>query len=789
MFLEAARFEGGNLMMEQIFIANRFKSKKLITQLFTVLVGFSGILMLVVSIVVSHQTTTTFINNNNLVYSNTLKVSTRTMDALFAGYHDSLTHITYDANIIDFVVTPKPRSSASNNRVWSVLSGYCQENEAIQEVYLYVQKTNQILSSTYKTSTLEYFQEKELIVNHMTNAPATTLLKSGRTSSIVMYKKHIYIVRDFPLNGEKRLGTLFMKINPSALYHNSLDGSQTSYSSILAYDDAWNPLFPELLDYQALATEVAAALPLMKEEQPNTTYINGQHYYLHTAELSHINLLLAVNDSAFIPSMQIVMQNSFPFFALILVLSGLLTICILYLSYMPVLRLTRLVSAAEESEDEYREEFPQEYPEHGKEENEWHYLTKRFLSISDKKQQLDHILNHMIPKISREFYFELLNGKPMEQQYIRNLLTNTKSPLKAEGKYEVAAITFAETLDEPKKTQILDTLCHVLNEDMEKICHYVTQPIDESLYAIIIQFESSTPAHQITDLEIRLEQAFYNSFPGQHQLAWFEIGPKCTSLQNISVSYVECLQRLALKKYPDKQALPAPKKTPDDSIIPDYQYFQLQLKSIAGFLLVEDISSAAQKARQICLTVWQGNFREDTQKAYGYYRVAFLNMLAAYNITGTTQEELAFIFQNDAFVAAQLAEDDELLLYMEHFCDGAIHLWAEKIQKQQHKYLVKVRHYIENNFDNPDLSLNLLAEQCNTTTSYLSRLFKDSFGINFIEYLNQYRIDKAKELLESEQSVKEVAITTGFNSQQNFIRVFKKYTGVTPGQYKSQKML
>lgn len=272
--------------MEQNFIANRFKSKKLITQLFTVLAGFSTILMLVVSIVVSHQTTTTFINNNNLIYSNTLKVSARTMDALFSGYHDSLTHITYDANIIDFVITPKPRDAASNNQVWSVLNGYCQENEAIQEVCLYVRKTDQILSSTYKTSTLEHFPEKDLIVNHMANTPVTTLLKSGRTSSIEIYKNHIYIVRDFPLNGEKRLGTLFMKINPSALYHNSLDGSQTSYSSILAYDDAWNPLFPELLDYQALSADVAAALPLMKEAQQDNDYINGQHYYFHTAELS-----------------------------------------------------------------------------------------------------------------------------------------------------------------------------------------------------------------------------------------------------------------------------------------------------------------------------------------------------------------------------------------------------------------------------------------------------------------------------------------------------------------------
>lgn len=119
--------------------------------------------------------------------------------------------------------------------------------------------------------------------------------------------------------------------------------------------------------------------------------------------------------------------------------------------------------------------------------------------------------------------------------------------------------------------------------------------------------------------------------------------------------------------------------------------------------------------------------------------------------------------------------------------EACVSLLGEKYQKQQHKYLIRARHYIEKNFTDPDLSLNLLADQCRTTTSYLSRLFKESFGINFVDYLNQYRIEKAKELLlTTDKPVKEISMTTGFNSQQNFIRVFKKHTGMTPGQFKSE---
>jgi AraC-like DNA-binding protein len=55
-------------------------------------------------------------------------------------------------------------------------------------------------------------------------------------------------------------------------------------------------------------------------------------------------------------------------------------------------------------------------------------------------------------------------------------------------------------------------------------------------------------------------------------------------------------------------------------------------------------------------------------------------------------------------------------------------------------------------------------------------------------YLNRHRIDQAKELLDvGMDTIGEIASATGFNSQQNFIRVFKKHMGKTPGQYRSVK--
>lgn len=747
-------------------LKSRFRSRTLLTQLFTVMLGFSTLLMVIVTLVVSHQTSNSFIANNNLIYTGTLNASSQTLDALLGGYHDSLTHITYDGNIIDFVVTPKDRDSIANYQIWSVLNGYCQENEAIEEVYFYVKNTDQVLTSVYETSRLNQFREEALMRQHFDSTPSTSIQKSGRTSYLELYEGHLYMVRDFPLNGEKSLGTLFMKIKPTALYQ-ALSGSQTSYSRLLAYDAEWNPLFPKLLEYPVIPDEIKAS-------SKDREYYNDHHYFLSNTETSHIRLVLMADNKYFTPSFQVVLKNSLPFFGLILILNSLLCITILSLSYMPVLKLTKLM-ASEESQKSPAET-----------ENEWDYLTQQFLNVSSQKHQLDRIVSNMIPKISKEFYFELLNGKPLELSYIKNILTNINSPIKAEGIYGLISITFSEQVSDSRKAEILTFLTDFLTRSAPGFFNYVNQQIDDSLYAVILQFESQVPSLQIASFEIKLEQSFMNSVKEQDSLALMELGPKCNNILNLSFSYMESLRRLTERKYTQKNPRKGLKDSVDDSIALDYHYFQTQLKIILKFIMNGENQSALEKSLEICRLLSANNNSEEVCKAFEYYRLAFLDTLASYHITEASEEEYSFVFASSLpFILENMEQPVRITEYMERFCAAAIHLLSEKYQKQQHKYLVKAKHYIENNYQDPDLSLNVLAKECHTTTSYLSRLFRESFGINFIDYLNQHRIDKAKELLlNTDETVKHVASATGFNSQQNFSRVFKKYTGVTPRQYK-----
>lgn len=71
------------------------------------------------------------------------------------------------------------------------------------------------------------------------------------------------------------------------------------------------------------------------------------------------------------------------------------------------------------------------------------------------------------------------------------------------------------------------------------------------------------------------------------------------------------------------------------------------------------------------------------------------------------------------------------------------------------------------------------------TPAYLSSIYKKGTGESLLKFINQTRIDEAERLLSEGVSVVEVAERAGFRDSSTFIRIFKKYTGVTPGQLKN----
>ena len=94
--------------------------------------------------------------------------------------------------------------------------------------------------------------------------------------------------------------------------------------------------------------------------------------------------------------------------------------------------------------------------------------------------------------------------------------------------------------------------------------------------------------------------------------------------------------------------------------------------------------------------------------------------------------------------------------------------------------------YIEEHFSEP-ISLEQLAHAAGLNAKYLCRFFKAATLYTPIEYVNRYRIDQACRLLSaSEDSITQIALRCGFHDTSYFIRMFRRYKGMTPSDYIKQ---
>lgn len=127
---------------------------------------------------------------------------------------------------------------------------------------------------------------------------------------------------------------------------------------------------------------------------------------------------------------------------------------------------------------------------------------------------------------------------------------------------------------------------------------------------------------------------------------------------------------------------------------------------------------------------------------------------------------------------------DDLCYKLQETIDVFTDCMFNYIPSKGNEITKKAIRYISKNFPQ-NLTLDMVAEHVHLNPAYFSTLFKQSTGSTFKEYLNMVRVEESKRLLaNTDYSIIDIALATGFEDQSYFSKVFKKYTGLTPKQYR-----
>lgn len=147
------------------------------------------------------------------------------------------------------------------------------------------------------------------------------------------------------------------------------------------------------------------------------------------------------------------------------------------------------------------------------------------------------------------------------------------------------------------------------------------------------------------------------------------------------------------------------------------------------------------------------------------------------------------IFGHDYNIYQKLSSKetlDDISTWLKGFYSGILQ-YVSSIYEEEKSSSASVLDYIHKNF-RLNIDTTSIADGTGLSYSSIGRIMRNKTGKNVLEYINGLRIDEAKRLLQNtNMNLREIAANVGYNNDQSFLRFFKKYEGLTPGEFRSIK--
>ena len=153
---------------------------------------------------------------------------------------------------------------------------------------------------------------------------------------------------------------------------------------------------------------------------------------------------------------------------------------------------------------------------------------------------------------------------------------------------------------------------------------------------------------------------------------------------------------------------------------------------------------------------------------------------------GYQKQELAELYGDRQEFMKVFASVEETKRYLKKLLETAIYLREKALPGKYDTVLRQAQEYIEEHYNQYDISLNTVAASVNLSPNHFSAIFSQELGETFIEYLTKVRMEKAKELLRTtSKKSTEIAYEVGYKDAHYFGSLFKKTQNCTPKEYRA----
>jgi two-component system response regulator YesN len=473
---------------------------------------------------------------------------------------------------------------------------------------------------------------------------------------------------------------------------------------------------------------------------------------------------------------------------------GLLTVFFLRKNYNPILGLLQATGL----------KVGQEY---GKEGNEFHYIQQVISNTLNEKERISLRIQQQNNMLRTNVIARLLKGKLDSQIPTEKSLATFNMRLKSDD-YAVILL-YLEDIDKffthipgddaNQKWKLLQFIITNVVEEIAGQKHqgFVTE-IDDMI-ACLINFSEGDKLSRKDDLLQIVgdsQQFLREKF---HIDSTLSISRIQSTIVGISQAYKEALDAMEYKLVMGSREILSYEELQQgdlDHLHTGY-YYPLQVEQqLINYVKIGDLEKAEKTLDEIIDQNVSQNLGKSAvsvplAKCLMFNLVS--TMIKTINEIGDVRE--SFLLKNPKRIERLLA--CETIKDMSSQLKGILKEVCEYTTVKRKHYQLQAREQtlqgfagdivalIESEYSNFNLNISLIGERFGMSPTYLSRLFKEQTGGGLLDQINKVRMDKAKQLLmERKSNINDVAIQVGYHDVNSFIRMFKKYEGITPGKYK-----
>lgn len=404
--------------------------------------------------------------------------------------------------------------------------------------------------------------------------------------------------------------------------------------------------------------------------------------------------------------------------------------------------------------------------------------------MAEENRLLRDVVEHTSEDVVKSMFMGLIMGQQYDPRDISRTLSYTNLGFQSNDVYAVGVAKCGPGVTTEQRFQILNVMGGAFAVFRRKNqCHTFTCSSDTSKFAIIVSYPQERSIAEGKVMTTELSRILSEHLQSTGIPMTLHFGHLYHSILDIGFSYSEADRATDARLGTVSPVIleSAPNQEPEN----DSEQMTRRAAQIARLVYDRKDDEASALTRRVVSGIFDSDSYERQCGEVKYFISALIENIVSYDfishsqLPDVTSELYAAIEDNSS------PEALESLLY-----DTAVKVcgdFSSILKKQRNPYIKAALDYISQHYADSDLSLNEIADALGVAPNYLSNLFSKNTGMKLFDYITDFRVKKALELLRTtDETVNTISLKSGFSTPRNFIRVFKKAMDTTPGAYRKQ---